>query len=122
MANTSPVYARIDTSLKDRAETILTKLGITPSGAIQMLYSQIILHNGIPFDVRIPSPKPVAAGTLSRAELDAELMKGVESLKAGKGYCTDEVDAMLQKEFGILHTRSSIPRNHLMTYEPSIPI
>ena len=101
MANTSPVYARIDTSLKDSAESILMKLGITPSGAIQMLYSQIVLHNDIPFDVRIPSKKPVAAGALSRAELDAELMKGVESLKAGKGYSADEVDAMLQKEFGI---------------------
>ena len=84
MAKTSPVYARIDTSLKDNAESILAKLGITPTGAIQMLYSQIVLHNGIPFDVRIPTPKPVAAGALSRAELDAELMKGVESLKAGK--------------------------------------
>ena len=101
MANTSPVYARIDTSLKDSAEKILTKLGITPSGAIQMLYSQIVLHNGIPFDVRIPSQKPVASGALSRTELDAQLMKGVESLKAGKGYSADEVDAMLQKEFGI---------------------
>ena len=101
MANTSPVYARIDTSLKESAETILTKLGITPSVAIQMLYSQIVLHNGIPFDVRIPSPKPVAAGALSHADLDAGLMKGVESLKAGKGYSADEVDTMLQKEFGI---------------------
>lgn len=101
MANTSPVYARIDSSLKDSAETILAKLGITPTGAIQMLYSQIVLHNGIPFDVRIPSAKPVAAGALSRTELDAELMKGVESLKSGKGYTTDEVDAMFQKEFGI---------------------
>ena len=101
MANTSPVYARIDTSLKDNAETILSRLGITPSGAIQMLYSQIVLHNGIPFDVRIPSPRPVAVGALSRAELDAELMKGVESLKAGKGYSADELDAVLQKEFGI---------------------
>ena len=101
MANTSPVYARIDSSLKDNAETILARLGITPTGAIQMLYSQIVLHNGIPFDVRIPSRKPVTAGALSRAELDAELMKGVESLKAGKGYSADEVDAMLQKEFGI---------------------
>ena len=101
MANTSPVYARIDSTLKDNAETILARLGITPTGAIQMLYSQIVLHNGIPFDVRIPSPKPVAAGALSRTELDAEQMKGVESLKAGKGYSADEVDAMLQKEFGI---------------------
>ena len=101
MANTSPVYARIDSTLKDNAEAILARLGITPTVAIQMLYSQIVLHNGIPFDVRIPSRKPVAAGALSRAELDAELMKGVESLKAGKGYSADEVDAMLQKEFGI---------------------
>ena len=101
MANTSPVYARIDTSLKDRAETILSTLGITPTGAIQMLYSQIVLHNGIPFDVRIPAPKPVAADSISRSELDAELMKGVESLKAGKGYSVDEVDNMLQKEFEI---------------------
>ena len=95
MANTSPVYARIDTSLKDSAETILTKLGITPSAAIQMLYSQIVLHNGIPFDVRIPSTEPVAAGALSRAELDAKLMEGVKSLKDGKGYSADEVDVML---------------------------
>ena len=101
MANTSPVYARIDSSLKNSAESILSKLGITPTGAIQMLYSQIVLHNGIPFDVRIPSPKPVASSALTRAELDAELMKGVESLKAGKGYSADEVDAILQKEFGI---------------------
>ena len=101
MANTSPVYARIDASLKDRAESILMELGTTPSGSIQMFYSQIVLHNGIPFDVRIPSKKPVAVGALSRAELDSELRKGVESLKAGKGYSADEVDAMLQKEFGI---------------------
>ena len=101
MANTSPVYARIDTTLKNNAEGILAKLGISPSGAIQMFYSMIVLRDGIPFDVRIPTSKPVAAGALSRAELDAELMKGVESLKAGKGYSADQVDAILQKEFGI---------------------
>ena len=101
MANTSPVYARIDSTLKDNAEGILAKLGISPSGAIQMFYSMIVLRDGIPFDVRIPAPKPIAGGALSRAELDAELMKGVESLKAGKGYSADQVDAILQKEFGI---------------------
>ena len=39
--------------------------------------------------------KPLAAGALSRDEPDAEFMKGIESLKAGKGYSADEVDAML---------------------------
>ena len=43
MANTTAVYARIDTKLKDNAESILSQLGISPSSAIQMLYSQIVL-------------------------------------------------------------------------------
>ena len=38
MANTTAVYARIDTGLKDNAEAILAQLGITPSSAITMLY------------------------------------------------------------------------------------
>ena len=46
MANTSAVYARIDTNLKDNAESILSQLGISPSSAIQMLYSQIVLKKG----------------------------------------------------------------------------
>ena len=54
MANTTAVYARIDTNLKNNAESILSKLGITPTSAIQMLYSQIILHNGMPFELKIP--------------------------------------------------------------------
>jgi len=101
MANTSPVYARIDSTLKSNAEGILAKLGISPSGAINMFYSQIVLRNGIPFDLSIPAPKPLAAGAISRTEFNAELMKGVNSLKAGKGYSADDVDTLLQKEFGI---------------------
>ena len=36
-------YVRIDTNLKDNAEKILSQLGISPSSAVQMLYSQIVL-------------------------------------------------------------------------------
>ena len=101
VANTTAVYARINTNLKENAEGILAKLGITPSAAIQMLYSQIVLQNGMPFDLRIPTARPVAAGSLTRAELDAELMKGFESLKAGEVISADDVEAALNKEFGI---------------------
>lgn len=101
MANTSAVYARIDTGLKENAESILSQLGITPSSAIQMLYSQIVLTRGLPLDLRLPASKPTAIGGMSRSELDAELMKGVESVKTGRAYTADEVDATLAKEFGI---------------------
>ena len=101
MANTTAVYARIDTELKDNAEGILSQLGITPSGAIQMLYSQIVLQRGLPFDLRLPTAKPITMGSLTREELDAELAKGVASLTQGKGVSADEVDKLLASEFGI---------------------
>lgn len=101
MANTSAVYARIDTGLKENAENILAQLGISPSSAIQMLYSQIVLTRGLPLNLHLPSARPTAIGDMNHAELDAELRKGVESLKSGKSYTADEVDAELAREFGI---------------------
>ena len=100
MANTSAVYARIDTGLKDSAESILAQLGISPSSAIQMLYSQIVLQNGIPFELRLPASKPTAIGGLSKTELDVELMKGIESLKNGQAYTADEVDDIIRNDKG----------------------
>lgn len=66
MANTTAVYARIDTKLKDNAESILSQLGISPSSAIQMLYSQIVLKKGIPFDLKLPSSEPLAVGAMTK--------------------------------------------------------
>lgn len=40
-------------------------------------------------------------GGMSRAELDTELIKGIESLKSGRLYTADEVDVELAKEFGL---------------------
>ena len=66
-----------------------------------MLYRQIIIHNGMPFDLRLPGAKPVAIGGLSREELDVELAKGIASLKKGGAISTDEVDGKLAEELGI---------------------
>ena len=102
MANTNAVYARIDSTLKENAENILGKLGISPSSAIQMLYSQIVLQNGMPCELRLSNRKtPVSLSRLSKEELDAELQKGIDSLKNDKSYSIDEVDALLAKEYGI---------------------
>ena len=101
MANTSAVYARIDAGLKENAEEILSRLGISPASAIQMLYSQIVLQRGMPFDLRLPAAAPTAIGGMTRAEMDRELSKGVESLHAGRAVSADEVDIELAREFGI---------------------
>lgn len=101
MAKTTAVYARIDNELKENAESILSQLGITPTSAIQMFYSQIVIQGGIPFDLHLPSKKPIAEGALSKRELDALLMEGLDSVKSGNTYTADEVDNVLNKRFGI---------------------
>ena len=101
MANTNAVYARIDTNLKENAESILSQLGISPSSAIQMLYSQIVLQKGMPFELRLPAKKPLALGNMSKEDLNLELQKGIDSLNDRKSYSADEVDSYFSKEYGI---------------------
>ena len=99
MANTSAVYARIDSTLKENAEGILQQLGISPSSRIRFLAAE--RSGGLPLDLRLPSHKISAIGGMNRVELNAELQKGIDSLKSGKAYTLDEADAELNQEFGI---------------------
>ena len=62
MANTSIVYARIDTELKEDAEEILSQLGISPSSAIQMLYLRLSEKRGCPLNFgSSPESQPLSA-------------------------------------------------------------
>ena len=95
------MYARIDAGLKENTEGILSRLGISPSSAIQMICSQIVLQKGMPFELRLHVTAPPAISAVSREALDRELSRGVESIRAGKTLSEYEVDAALAREFGI---------------------
>lgn len=55
MAKTAMIRARIEPDLKLQAESVIKKLGMTPTEAINLFYSQIKLRKGLPFDVKIPN-------------------------------------------------------------------
>ncbi len=57
MGEYTTVSARLDAGLKSDAERVLAALGLTHSAAISALYSQIVLQNGMPFDLKIPLEK-----------------------------------------------------------------
>ena len=99
MANTSPVYARIDSNLKTNAEAILDKQGLTPATLISMIYSQIVESGEVTVFLRIPR-KPIAAGSLSKEELEAEILKGVRDVEEGRVLTSKEANDLLEKEFG----------------------
>jgi len=55
MGKTSTIRARIEPALKDKAENIFQKLGLTTTQAITLFYKQVELKKGLPFDVAIPN-------------------------------------------------------------------
>ena len=77
------LYARIEPDVKEQAEGILAALGIPASNAINMFYKQIILQRGLPFEVKMPSARPVDVSALSEAQMNAELEKGYADMQAG---------------------------------------
>ncbi len=52
---TATARARIQPEIKERAESIIHDLGLSVSAAFELFYRQVILNNGLPFDVRIPN-------------------------------------------------------------------
>jgi DNA-damage-inducible protein J len=58
MAKTETIRARVEPYLKERAEAILDRLGVTPTAAITMLYTQIVMRRGLPFDVSLKAEDP----------------------------------------------------------------
>lgn len=95
------LYARIEPDVKEQAESILSALGIPASNAINMFYKQIILQRGLPFDVKIPSSRPVDMSALSEAELNAELEKGYADIKARRKKEAGAVFADIRKDYNL---------------------
>ena len=101
MAKTANLYIRIEPDVKEQAESILSALGIPASNAINMFYKQIILQRGLPFDVKIPTAKPLNASVLSDAQMDAELEKGYADMRAGRTKSVKTTFSDIRKEYGL---------------------
>ncbi len=54
-ARSANVNVRVEPDVKEQAEAILEKLGVSVSSFINMTYRQVILRKGIPFTVTVPS-------------------------------------------------------------------
>jgi DNA-damage-inducible protein J len=77
---TEVIHARIEPFLKQNAEKIFRKLGMTATEAISMFYSQIVLTKGLPFQIKIPN---------------AVTRKAIEESRARKGTKYNTVQEMM---------------------------
>ena len=81
MGKTAMTHARLTPEVKEKAEAILKKLGISISTAYEIFYRQVIAHNGLPFDVQIPNN---------------ETAQAMREARKGKGKAYDSVEALFE--------------------------
>ena len=61
MTQTASINMRIDSQTKQQASKVLDKLHLSMSDAIAIYLRQIVYHQGIPFDLKIPNKITAAA-------------------------------------------------------------
>lgn len=92
---TANVNSRMQADIKQQAESILEKLGIPRSVAIDIYYRQIIAHNGIPFSLTIPSTVQ-ARDEMTTSQFNQMMATGLKQAKEDDSFDVDEVFAELE--------------------------
>ena len=85
MNRTATIRARLEPGLKGEVEAILDQLGLTASETIHLLYRQIKLQGGLPFDVRIPNEVTACTLRASKAGKNVKRFDNKEELYADLG-------------------------------------
>ena len=88
-ASSVVVKAQVDAALKQSAESTLRALGLDITSAIRMFLSQIVLHDGIPFDVAVPHPNR----TTQAAIADSFAVKPFWASRAASSPCSHALPA-----------------------------
>lgn len=101
MAKTSNLYVRIEPDVKEQAEQILNALGVAPSSAVNMFYKQIILHGGLPFEVKIPEYVPLDVFSSADSEIDAALENGYQDILRGDSRSAADVFSDIRKDYNL---------------------
>ena len=77
---TETIHARVEPKIKHAAGDVLSELGLSMTDAIRLFLRQVVLHRGLPFDVRVPNETTVATLRKTDAEQDLHSAEDDEDL------------------------------------------
>lgn len=83
ITKTAFVRARIEPSIKKKAETVLSQIGISPSEAINVFYRRIANDKGMPFSLNVPNAET------RKAIENARLRKNLKSYSSTEAMFVD---------------------------------
>ena len=85
MEKTATLNLRVNPVVKERAEAVLSRLGVPMSTAVDMYLNQISLTGGIPFAIALPNvPDAINADLMTDEQLCDKLRKGHDDIEAGR--------------------------------------
>ena len=85
MEKTATLNLRVNPTVKERAEKVLSQLGVPMSTAIDMYLNQISLTGGIPFSVSLPkAPTSIHTDAMTVEEIHQKLEKGYNDIATGR--------------------------------------
>ena len=80
MSKSAMVRARIEPQLKENAEEIFQKLGLSVTQAITIFYKQVEMRNGLPFDLVIPTNETAKTFEATDANQDLIVCKDANDM------------------------------------------
>ena len=86
MPKTDTLHIRVEPSVKQKAEKTLNDLGLSITEAVNVFLNQVILNDGIPFEIRKP-------------KLNKETMQAIEDTKKASSLSKtfNNVDEMFEE-------------------------
>jgi DNA-damage-inducible protein J len=81
MSKNGYVRARIEPELKEDVEGLLAAMGLSPSQAITLFYTQIRLNRAIPFEIKVPANKELNNETIAAMTEDISEQPRYKSAK-----------------------------------------
>lgn len=81
MAKTDILHIRIEPSVKQRAEETLKDLGLSITEAINVFLNQVILNDGIPFEIKKPRYNKETIQAIEDTKSSKNLSKSFDNVK-----------------------------------------
>ena len=82
MNQSATVHARLDPETKERSESVLKEIGMSPTDAVRLLYRQIALRGEFPVELRVPNAITANVLDLSDRDEDIESLESIEDLRS----------------------------------------
>ena len=101
---TTNINIRIDANVKQEAETLFEKLGMSISGAINIFFRQAIRQQAIPFEIKAKSPEGEYNDYFT-PDVVKSILESAEQFKRGE-YISFSLDELIAMEDGEIPQRA----------------